>query len=109
MPAAVLWLGNLLVGMVSAIVTHFALRLSKKTVFAAAAVAAFLALTAACIAAIKLAAVGIIYALPSWASGIGMLLPSNTAACIGAIVGAKTAVTIYRYNVESLRLASYIT
>lgn len=109
MPMLAVWLGNLLVGLVSSIVTYFALRLSKKTIFATAAIAAFLALTGACVAVIKAAAVAIIYNLPGWASSIGMLLPTNTAACIGALVSAKTAVTIYRYQVETLKLASYIT
>jgi len=106
----VIWLGNLLLTFVTQVISYFGLRLGQKTLFATAAVAAFAALTAACILAIKALAVGIVYALPPWAApGIGMLIPGNMAACIGAIVGARTAVAIYRYHVEGLKLASYIT
>jgi hypothetical protein len=99
-----------MVTLVTNIVAYIGLQLSKKTVFATAAVAAFFALTAACVLVIKAAAVGILYTLPGWMSaGIGMLLPYNTAACIGALMSAKTAVLIYRYHVENLKLVSYIT
>lgn len=105
-----IWLGNLLVGFVTSVVAYFGLQLSKKTVFAAAAVAAFVALTSACIMVIKAAALGIVYALPAFmAPTIGMLIPTNFAACVGAIMSAKTAVLIYRYHTETLRLVSYIT
>lgn len=104
------WLGNLLVTLVTSIVSYIGLQLSKRAIFATAAVAAFLGLTSACIVAIKALAMGIVYALPGWmAPSIGMLLPSNLAACIGALVGAKVAVAIYRYHVETLKLVSYIT
>lgn len=105
-----IWLGNLFVTLVTNLVSYIGLQLSKKTLFATAAVAAFLALTSACIVVIKAAAVGILYALPGWMSvGVGMLLPSNMAACIGALMSAKTAVLIYRYHVENLKIVSYIT
>jgi len=105
-----IWLGNLFVGLVTSVVSWFGLQLAKKTVFATAAVAAFLALTAACVIALKAAAIGIVYALPGFmAPSIGMLLPPNLTACIGALMSAKTAVMIYRYHVENLKLVSYIT
>jgi len=105
----VIWLGNLFVTLVTSIVSYIGLQLSKKTIFATAAVAAFLALTSACVLAIKAAAVAAIYSLPSWMGSVGMLLPSNTAACIGALMSAKTAVMIYRYHVENLKIVSFIT
>jgi amino acid transporter len=105
-----IWLGNLLVSLVTSVVGYFGAKLSQKTIFATAALAAFVALTSACILAIKAIAMAIVFALPGWAAPwIGMLLPGNTAACIGAIVAARTAVTIYRYHVEGLKIASYIT
>lgn len=105
-----IWLANFFVGLVTKLVAYFGLRLSQKTIFATAAVAAFTALTAACMAAVKATAVAIVVALPPWAAGsIGMLIPANTGACLGAIVSARMSVAIYRYHVESLKLASYIT
>lgn len=104
------WLGNLLVSLVTSIVTYFGAKLSQKTIFATAAVTAFAAITAAFVVAIKALAVGLVYSLPSFmAPTIGMLLPSNLAVCIGAIVGAKLAVAIYQYHLENLKLVSYIT
>lgn len=105
-----IWLGNLLVSLVASVVTYVGARLSQKTIFATAAVAAFAAITGAFVIAIKAIAVGIVYALPSWMAGpVGMILPTNLAACIGAIVGAKMAVAIYQYHLENLKLVSYIT
>lgn len=105
-----IWLGNLFVALVTSIVSWFGLQLAKKTVFATAAVAAFLALTGALVIALKAAAVGIVYAMPGFmVSAVGMLLPGNLAACIGALMSAKTAVLIYRYHVENLKLVSHIT
>lgn len=104
------WLGNLLVGLTSTVLTWFGLQLGKKTIYATAAVAAGLALTSACILAIKALTVGIVYALPGWMSGaIGAMIPGNAPACIGAIVGAKVAVWIYQYQMENLKIVSYIT
>lgn len=105
-----IWLGNLVLAIVTNVVAWFGIQLSKKTLFATAAVTAFLALTAACVLALKAAAIGIVYALPAFmAPSIGMLLPSNLPLCIGALMSAKTAVMIYRYHVENLKLISYIT
>lgn len=103
------WLANFFVQLAGSVLTWFGLQLSKKTVFATAAVSAFLALTSAMVLAVKGLAVGIIYAIPAWAGSIGMLLPSNLAVCIGALVSARVAVWIYRYHVETLKLVSYIT
>lgn len=104
------WLGNLLVSLVAGIFSYLGAKVSQKTVFATAAVTAFAALTAAFVVAIKALAMGIVMVLPAWAAPyIGTLLPSNIAACIGAIVSARLAVSIYQYHVENLKIVSYIT
>lgn len=105
-----IWLGNLLVSLVTSIVTYFGAKLSQKTIFATAAVTAFSAITAAFVVAIKAIAMGLVYTLPGWMAGaVGTMLPTNLAACLGAIVGAKMAVAIYQYHLENIKLISYIT
>lgn len=104
------WLANFFVSLAAGIITYFGKEVSKKTLFATAAVAAFVALTVAFVVAVKALAVGVVYALPAWAGPyIGMLLPTNLAVCLGALISARLALAIYRYHVETLKLVSYIT
>ncbi len=103
------WFANWVLGLVTTIVGWLGLHLSKKTMFATAAIAAFVSITAAMIVAVKALAMGIIYALPPWAGTIGMLIPTNAALCIGALVSAKGAVFVYRYHLETVKLAAWVT
>lgn len=103
------WLANWALGLVTTLVGFFGLHLSKKTMFAGAAIAAFVAITAVMVASVKALAMTLIYALPPWAGSIGMLIPSNAAVCIGALVSAKGAVFVYRYHLETVRLAAWVT
>jgi hypothetical protein len=104
-----IWLGNLLVSLVASIVAYLGLSLSKKTLFATAAITGFIALTTAFIAVVKGLMVAIQYSMPSWIAPGFYVLPSNVAACLGAYVAARIARSIYNYHVETLKLASYIT
>lgn len=105
-----IWLGNLFVGLVSAVLSYVGAHLAKKTVFALAAVAAALSLTAAFVFVIKGLLAGMSLVLPDWAVvGAAMFLPSNTALCISALISARVARWIYDYHMETLRLVSYIT
>jgi len=101
---------NFFLSLVGALASFFGLSLAKKTMFATAAVAASLALTAAFILVIKGLTVGIVATLPAWAqTGAGLFIPGNTAACIGALISARVGRWIYDYHMETLKLVSYIT
>ena len=101
---------TLVVSLFGSIASFFGLQMAKKTLFATAAIAAGLILTLAMFAFIKGLLGGIAYAFPSWAGGwFAAIIPSNAAACIGAILAAKMARFVYDYNMENIKLASYIT
>lgn len=104
------WLANILLAVVGSAASFFGLQLAKKTAFAAAAVAAFLALTGAFVVAAKAILAGLVVALPAEFLGTAAaFLPDNLAACIGAMIGVRVARWIYDYHVETLRLVSFIT
>lgn len=104
------WLANFFVSLVGSVVGYFGQSLAKKTLFATAAIAAFLALTTAFVLVVKALLVGIVYVLPPWAASVaGLMLPSNFSVCISALISARVARWIYEYHVETLKLISYIT
>lgn len=104
------WLANFFLGLATSVLSYFGAHFAKKTVFAAAAVSAALALTTAFIFLLKGLLLGLTYTIPAWAvEGFAMLLPSNVAICLGAIVSARVGRWIYDYHMETLRLVSYIT
>lgn len=103
-------LATLVVSLFGSIASFFGLQLAKKTIFATAAIAAGLVLTLAMFAAIQGLLVGIVYIFPPWAGGwFVAVIPSNAVACVGAIISAKLARFVYDYNMENLKIASYIT
>ncbi len=103
------WLASILSGLFASLVGVFAGSLAKKAVYAATAAAALLALTTAFVAVVKGLLSGIVATLPTWAAaGAGLLLPSNLAACISAIIVASVARWIYDYHVATLKIVAGI-
>lgn len=98
------WLGALFSGL-AGLITQW---LANKTVFATAVVAGFLALTTAFTAAMGAIASTVSGSLPSWAIGVGYLIPDNAAACFSAIVSARIARWIYDYHKEVLKTAAQV-
>ena len=105
MQVILVWFANLVV----TIAGYFFASLSKKVAFGAAAIAAALALTTIMALAIKALLVGIVYTLPDWAAAGAAFLPSNLAICLSSIIGAKMARFAYDYNMQTLKMVSYIT
>ena len=92
------------------LVTWLAQWFTKKVAMGLATVALFVALTAAMAAAIYGLLVGITYSLNgTWACYIGMWIPSNGPAAIGAIVSARTIRWAYDLNYANIKAISYIT
>lgn len=104
------WLAGHLLKLVGWIVGLFGLKISQKALFGASALAAFVAITSAFVLATKALVIGLVWSLPAWAApGVAAFLPTNTALCIGAVLGVKMARAIYNYHVTGLKLVSYIT
>lgn len=99
-----LWLG----GIVATIFGQFATSMSKRAVFATAALAVSAALLLALANGIKALLVGISYSFPAWAATGAMFLPSNLSICISAIVTAKLARVAYDYGMANLKIVSSI-
>jgi hypothetical protein len=87
--------------------------MSKKVAFAAAAVTTLGLLTAALFIALGVLLNSVALALPPLSNLsqaiLYVVLPSNLPLCIGACISADTALALYRWNVENLRLAAYVT
>lgn len=99
-------------GLFASIASFFGAWMAKKTAFAAAAISTFGILTVGLMAAMSAAIAGIssVGALPQWVLwGFQYFMPSNLQACISAIIAGHVSVAVYRWNVENLKLASYIT
>lgn len=101
---------TLVVSLFGSIASFFGLQMAKKTLFATAAIAAGLILTLAMFAFIKGLLAGIIYTFPPGVGGwFAAVIPTNAISCIGAVLAAKMARFVYDYNMENIKLASYIT
>lgn len=97
-----------IVGLITNVVAFFGLQLSKKTLYAAAAVTAMLALTAALIVAIKASLAGIAVGIPFIPSQAYAFIPQNAAACIASIFSARFARFVYDYNMKALEVVASI-
>lgn len=97
-----------LITLITNLAGFFGLQLAKKTALAAAAIAASIALTLALTAAISALLTGIVATLPSTIAAGAYILPSNTSACIAAILGAKFARFVYDWNMKNLEIAASI-
>lgn len=105
MPLFATWI----LGLVTQIFTSLGLSFSRKVVIGSAAVAAMLAALLIFTVAIKGLLSGIAYALPDWAQPGMMFIPGNAPVCFSSYVSARIAAFVYRYNVETIKVLSYIT
>lgn len=88
----------------------FAQWMAKKTAMATAAVAVSLALTVAMAASLKALLIGFTAVLPSWmATGFDAIIPGNFPVMVAAVIAAKMGRFIYDWNMENLKIISYIT
>jgi len=106
-------LGGLLLGLFSGLAEWFAIYLTKKLALATAAVLTFAALTVALYGVIGGLLAGLSLAFPAGGSpvsvGVWLMIPDDGPLCISTIVGIDTAVALYRWNLENLRLAVSVT
>lgn len=97
-----------LISLVGNLAAFFGLQLAKKTVLIGVVIAASVALTLAMGVAITNLLGSITAALPTDLASGAAFLPSNTSACISAVISAKVARFIYDWNMKNLEMASSI-
>lgn len=103
------WLANAFLSIAGSIAAFFSVELTKKVLFATAAVAALLTLTGAFVVVVKVLLVGIAYVMPGFvATGMALLMPTNLTVCLSAIFSARVARWIYDYHMTALKLISFI-
>lgn len=105
-------LGGLLVSIFSGLIDFFIRWFGKKAAIGAAAVAVFAGLTVALWAAIGAALSTVAVLVPADSSvliGLWVATPDNAQSVIAATIACDTAIALYRWNVENLRLMAYIT
>jgi protein-S-isoprenylcysteine O-methyltransferase Ste14 len=103
---------GLLVTLFAGVAEFFMRYVTKKVAFAAAAVATFAALTLAMWGLFTAALVGVAMSFPGGSAvttGVWLMVPDNGPACLSAIFAMDTAAYLYRWNVENLKLASWVT
>jgi len=76
--------------------------MAKKTIFATALIAGFLALTTAFVAVLHGLQSSLFGVLPEWAVGLGYLIPNNGSVCFSACVAARIARWVYDYHKDVL-------
>lgn len=104
-------LAGLFVTLFGNIAAWFGAWLTKKAALGAAAVTTFGILTGAFYGAMSLLIAGLVTTFPAveHQALLWVALPDNVALFVAATIGADTAVALYRWNVENLRLTAYIT
>lgn len=105
-------LAGLLQGLFGALAGFFGQWIAKKAAFAVAAVAVFSGLTVAFYAGLSLLLNVGVASLPSWQGmewAVYMAVPNNLPGVIAAVLSADAAAALYRWNVENLKILSYVT
>lgn len=105
-------LAGLLVTLFGSLFQAFLKFASQKVALAAAAITTFGALTVALLAGLSTIIAGLHATLPNMPglmTGIWVAMPDSTVPCIGAYFAADTAIALYAWNTQNLRLAAYVT
>lgn len=105
-------IAGLLAGLFSGLTDFFVKWFTKKVAIGVAAVTVFAGLTLALFGTISALFVGLISYLPADSAllvGLWVAFPPNLPAVMSALIAADTAIALYRWNVENLKLLSYIT
>ncbi|WP_137940348.1 DUF5455 family protein [Chitinivorax sp. B] len=99
-----------LMGLFGGLATWLGQWLTKKTAIGVAAVAAFTSMTVTMWSVCMGAIAALKYSLPDPVMAVaGQVLPSNLPACVAAYIAARMARAFYDWNVETLKIMSYVT
>lgn len=104
-------LAGLLLSLFGSLAGFFVQWFTKKVAFAVAAIATFAALTVALYIGMSLLLSGLSVTFPGGVlqTFLWLAVPDSAPVAIAAMIGADTAISLYKWNVENLRLASYVT
>ena len=106
-------LAGLFLSLFSGLASFFAAFVTKKIAFAAAAIASFAILTTAFYAAMLTLLAGLLSSFPEGGAAVQTMLwvalPDAVPLMVSVTLGADTAVALYRWNMENIRLAAYVT
>lgn len=99
------WLGSLIGGIVTTVIAAWGTRLAQRLINIALVVAALIAVTAAFYLSMEAVASAITPSLPpQFSAAVGMFMPSNTTACLSAILTAYTLRWLYDWKVKIISM-----
>ncbi len=102
--AGIPWLAGLIGGLFTALFSYFAKYLSKRFAVTVTVVSILVTVSAAFFVAINALIGGIVVAAPPEVAAVaGMILPSNTEACLTAIATAQLLKWAYVWNVKVIQ------
>lgn len=105
-------LAGLLLSLFTGLASFFTQWFAKKAAFGAAAVITFAALTGGLYLTLSVLISTVVSSMPQSGvlmSIVSMALPAQLPAAIAVYFGVDTAVALYAWNCENLKLASYVT
>lgn len=97
-----------LISLIGNLAGMLGIQLAKKTTFITAIILASTALMVALGAVINSALSAIAVSMPSAVAAGSIFLPTNTSACITAIISCKTARMLYDWNMKNLEMSSNV-
>lgn len=101
------WLGSLIAGLFPMLVDFFARWVTKKTLMMAAYYAAYSALTAGVFSTVEVSISALSPSLPTnYHLAAGLMLPSNSYACLAAVITAYVVRWVYDYQVKLLDIST---
>lgn len=105
-------LAGLLVALFDKLLAYFAQYFTKKVALGLSAVAIFAGLTTALMVTLKALITGAMAFLPSYPGmevAAWVAVPGNLVPALSACIATDSAVALYRWNVENLKILAYIT
>ena len=105
-------LASLFTSLFSGLAGLFAITVSRKVAFGFAAIGTFATLTVALYGAIGVLYTGVTSMIPVDSAilmGMWVATPDNAQSVIAATIACDSAIALYRWNVENVRLLAYVT
>lgn len=104
-------LGGLLAGLFSTLVSWFAQWVTKKVAIAAAAISAFSILTVALFTVLSLSISLLVSSFPNHVlqTILWLAIPDQVPLAVASVIAADTAIALYTWNVQNVKLAAWVT
>ncbi len=105
-------LAGLFLAIFTQIAAFFAQMFGKKLALGAAAVGTFVVMTVALYGVLAVALNAVAYVMPNWpgfALSAWFAVPPSVPVGVAAVISADSAIALYRWNVQNVKLMAYIT